>query len=121
MFRTVPLYIIRSFSLYAQQLYMSYRFADSLRAGSGWNIRLTMEIEEINVFHKVPVPVILVAKFVHRHTSVPTHLSYDRLQSQVTGLCSEDRAMKNSESESKNFDSRKCLPFQFHESQCYNP
>jgi len=37
MFRTVPLYIIRSFSLYTQQWYMSYRFADSLRAGSGRN------------------------------------------------------------------------------------
>ena len=31
MFRTVPLYTIRSFSLYTQQWYMSYRFADSLR------------------------------------------------------------------------------------------
>ena len=31
MFRTVPLSIIRSFSLYTQQCYMSY----SLRAGSG--------------------------------------------------------------------------------------
>jgi len=37
MFRTVPLYIIRSFSLYTQQWYMSYRFADSLRAASGWS------------------------------------------------------------------------------------
>ena len=37
MFQTVPLSIIRSFSLYIQQCYMSYRFADSLRAGSGWN------------------------------------------------------------------------------------
>ena len=35
MFRTVPLSIIRSFSLYTQQWYMSYRFADSLQAGSG--------------------------------------------------------------------------------------
>ena len=35
MFRTVPLSIIRSFSLYTQQWYMSNRFADSLRAGSG--------------------------------------------------------------------------------------
>jgi len=34
MFRTVPLSIIRSFSLYTQQWYMSYRFADSSRAGS---------------------------------------------------------------------------------------
>ena len=29
MFRTVSLPIIRSFSLYTQQWYMSYRFADS--------------------------------------------------------------------------------------------
>jgi len=35
MFRTVPLSIIRSSSLYTQQWYMSYSFADSLRAGSG--------------------------------------------------------------------------------------
>jgi len=32
MFRTVPLSIIRSLSLYTQQWYMSYNFADSLRA-----------------------------------------------------------------------------------------
>jgi len=37
MFRTVPLSIIRSFSLHTQQWYMSYRFADSLRAGSARN------------------------------------------------------------------------------------
>ena len=37
MFQSVPLPIIRSFSLYTQQWYMSYRFVDSLRAGSGWN------------------------------------------------------------------------------------
>ena len=37
MFRTVPLSIIRSFSLYTQQRYVSYRFADSLWAGSGRN------------------------------------------------------------------------------------
>ena len=35
MFRTVPLSIIRSFSLCAQQYYISYRFADSLRTESG--------------------------------------------------------------------------------------
>jgi len=38
MFRTVPVSVIRSFSLYTQQWYMSYRFADSLRAGSGRNL-----------------------------------------------------------------------------------
>jgi len=37
MFRTVPLSVIRSLSLYTQQWVMSYRFADSLRAGSGWD------------------------------------------------------------------------------------
>jgi len=40
MFRTVPLSItwsIRRFALYTQQWYMSYRFADSLQAGSGRN------------------------------------------------------------------------------------
>ena len=37
MFWTIPVSIIRSFSLYTQQWYMSYRFADSLRAGSGRN------------------------------------------------------------------------------------
>jgi len=31
MFRTVPLSIIRNFSTYTQQWYMSYRFADSLQ------------------------------------------------------------------------------------------
>jgi len=37
MFRKVPLSTDRSFSLYIQQSYMSYRFADSLRAGSARN------------------------------------------------------------------------------------
>jgi len=37
MFRAIPLSIIRSFSLYTQQWYMSYRFAASLRPGSGRN------------------------------------------------------------------------------------
>jgi hypothetical protein len=36
MFSTVPLSIIRSFSLYPQQWYMSYRFIDSYWAGSGF-------------------------------------------------------------------------------------
>jgi len=35
MFRRVSPSIIRNFSLYTQQWYMSYRSADSLRAGSG--------------------------------------------------------------------------------------
>jgi hypothetical protein len=45
MFRTVPLSIIRSFSLYTQQWYMSYRFVDSFwaAAGSGWNILILLD------------------------------------------------------------------------------
>jgi len=37
MFWTVPLSIIRSYSLHTLQWCMLYRFADSLLAGSGWN------------------------------------------------------------------------------------
>ena len=42
MFRTVPLSIISSFSLYTQQWYMSYRFSDSSQAVSKpvWHIPL---------------------------------------------------------------------------------
>ena len=39
MFRRVPLSIISSSSLYTQRRYTSYRFADSLRAGSGRSVR----------------------------------------------------------------------------------
>jgi len=42
MFRSVPLSIIRCFSLYTQQWYMSYRFADNLQEGSGWNILILL-------------------------------------------------------------------------------
>jgi hypothetical protein len=41
-FQTVPLSIIRSFSLYTQQWYMSYRFTDSFRAGSGCSILILL-------------------------------------------------------------------------------
>jgi hypothetical protein len=42
MFRRVPLSIVRSFSLYTQQWYMSYNLADSLRAVSKpvWHVSL---------------------------------------------------------------------------------
>jgi hypothetical protein len=42
MFQTVPVTIIRSFSLYTQQWYMSYRFADSLQAGSECSILILL-------------------------------------------------------------------------------
>jgi len=37
MFRTILLSIIRSFSLYTQKWYMSYKFVDSFPVASGWN------------------------------------------------------------------------------------
>ena len=46
MFRTVPLSIIRSFSLYTQQWCMSYRFANSLRAESGWILILLASCQQ---------------------------------------------------------------------------
>jgi len=42
MFQTVPLSTIGGFSLYTRQWYMSYRFADSLRAGSGCSILILL-------------------------------------------------------------------------------
>ena len=61
MFRTIPLSIIRSFSLYTQQWYMSYWFADSLRAGSGWNsilILLTSFQPELYTIQTIPLSII---------------------------------------------------------------
>ena len=51
MFWTVPLSIIRSFSLYTHQWYMSYRFADSLRAGSGRNFRPDPARKLYDIYH----------------------------------------------------------------------
>ena len=47
-FRTVPLSIIRSFSLHTQQWYMSYRFADSLQAGSGCSVNEFLIINQLD-------------------------------------------------------------------------
>ena len=54
MFWTVPLSTIRSFPLYTQWWYMSYRFADSLRAGSGWNCKPVWRIPLLCVHWKTP-------------------------------------------------------------------
>jgi len=50
MFRTVPVSIIKSFSLYTQQWYMSYTFADSLRAGSGRPILILLASCNCNLY-----------------------------------------------------------------------
>jgi len=54
MFRTVPLSIIRSFSLYTQQWHTSHSVAESLQAGSGWNcvpFRSCLQAVGIPVWH----------------------------------------------------------------------
>ena len=59
MFRTVSLSIIRSLALYTQQWYMSYRFADSLWAGSRRNALIsqiyfwnkTLHVSDISSVH----------------------------------------------------------------------
>ena len=51
MFRTVPLSIIRSFSLYTQQRYMSYRFAYSLRSAGSGQIRPDPACKLYDIYH----------------------------------------------------------------------
>jgi len=51
MFRTVPLSITSSFSLYTQHWCMSYRFADSSRAGSRRNILILLASCRKPVWH----------------------------------------------------------------------
>jgi len=53
MFRTVPLSIVRSFSLYTQQWYMSYWFADSLLASSQKNCPKHVQFYSKNNFLKL--------------------------------------------------------------------
>jgi hypothetical protein len=50
MFQTFSVFIIRSLSLYKQQWYMSYRFADSLRTGSGWNVLILLASCNCNLY-----------------------------------------------------------------------
>ena len=51
MFRKLPLSIIRSFSLYTQQWHMSYRSADSLRAGSECSILILLASCQHDIYH----------------------------------------------------------------------
>jgi len=53
MFRTVPLSVIRSSSLYTQQWYMSYRFADSLQSRIRTELRPDPALQA--VWH-IPLP-----------------------------------------------------------------
>jgi len=55
MFRAVSLYIIRSFSLYTQQWNVSYRFADSLQAGTGSVLILLASCQETCMTYTIAV------------------------------------------------------------------
>jgi len=65
MFRTIPLSISRNFSLYTQQWYMSYRFVDSLRAGSGRNCPKHIEFYSKNKFEKLVPLVYFIIRIYH--------------------------------------------------------
>ena len=71
MLRTIPLSIIGSFSLYTQQLYLSYRFADSLRAGSGrnWNCPKHVEFYSKNEFEELVHLVGFIIRIYHDERS----------------------------------------------------
>jgi len=64
MFRTVPLSIVRSFSLYTQQCYMSYRFDDSLQARSGRNCS-SVQFYSKNKFEKLMHLVGFITRIYH--------------------------------------------------------
>jgi hypothetical protein len=55
MFQMVPLSIIRIFPLYTQQWCVSYSFADSLRAGSGWNCSSILILLASCMTYTIPV------------------------------------------------------------------
>jgi len=63
MFRTVPLSVIISFSLYTQQWYMSYRFADSLLARG--TVRNMQSFYSKNKFEKLVHLVDFIIGIVH--------------------------------------------------------
>jgi len=50
LFRTIPLSIIRSFSLYTQQCYNPYNFANSLQGGSGCSILILFASCQTNLY-----------------------------------------------------------------------
>jgi len=65
MFRTVPLSIIRSFSLYTQQWYMSYSFANSLWAVSRRNCPKHVEFYSKNKFEKLVHLVVFIIRIYY--------------------------------------------------------
>jgi len=87
MFRTVPLSIIRRFSLYTQQWYMSYRFSDSLRAGSGRNVLILLarqrncpkhvEFYSKNKFEKLVHLVGFIIRTCHEYHNVGRHYDFN--------------------------------------------
>jgi len=75
MFQTVPLSTLRSFSLYIQQWYMSYRFADSSRAGSGRNCWSCSQAVSKLVRH-IPLLCVQWKTPVDGRTNCPKHVEF---------------------------------------------
>ena len=76
MIRTVPLSIIRCFSLYTQQWYISYSFADSLRAGSGRNsvLILLASCQQTNMTYTIAVCTVKTSDDGQRNC--PNHVEF---------------------------------------------
>ena len=81
MFRTVPLSIIRSFSLYTQQWYMSYRFAESLLASCQQTDAPERQISNIKIYKIYSLTQLSISKLLLKDIS--HHIS----QLRVFGSC----------------------------------
>jgi len=68
MFRTVPLSIIMSFSLYTQQWYMSYRCADSLLTSCQHTCIKHVEFHSKNKFEKLVILVGFVIRTLKKYS-----------------------------------------------------
>ena len=83
MFWRVPLSMIRSFSLYTQQWYMSYMFADSLRAGSELFSQIYFWNKTLYVLHSSSVH---HHEFFTVHTAMAYVIPYD-LMTYTIAVC----------------------------------
>ena len=75
MIRTVPLSIISDLALCKQQWYISYRFADSLRAGSGRNCKQAVRKPVCSLLHSPATSSLLGVNILH-NTMFSKNLSF---------------------------------------------
>ena len=81
MFLTVPLSIVRSFSLYTQQWYMSYRFADSLRSSCQqtcmtYTIAYDQAVSKPVWHTRIPLPCVQRKTPDDGHRNCPKHAEF---------------------------------------------